>query len=183
MPINTAQVRAGLDGGVYVAPLGTVIPITATAALDPAYVHLGYFNDDGVEIDPSQDREEFTAWQSVVPVRRVLTGSQFNLTFTMIQTTRLSLELYFPNAFTTTTGGDNTLTIPANPSSDVRIFLFDWLDGSIANRIVLQRGEVIDVDSLQIQRGAPAAYQVTITAYPVSNVIASWLSNDPALAA
>lgn len=183
MPLDTAEVRAGLDGGVYVAPLGTAMPTTATGVLDAAFVHLGYFNDDGVEIDPSQDREEFTAWQSVVPVRRVLTGSQFNLTFTMIQTNREIMELYFPDASTATAGSDNTLTIPANPASDVRSFIFEWIDGAIANRVLIERGEVIDVDNMQVQRGAPVGFQVTVTAYPVSGVIAEWVSNDPALAA
>lgn len=184
MPLDRDEVRAGLDGGVYVAPKGTTLPTTATGTLDAAFFHLGYNNEDGVSIDPSQDREEFTAWQSITPVRRVLTGSQFQLSFTLIQTTLEAIKLAFPGAQATTDTGNTRIEIPANPGSDERVFIFDWMDGDIHNRIILEEGEVTDVSEIQVHRGDPVGYEFTVDSYPNDeNILAVWLSDDPALAA
>lgn len=184
MPIDRDEVRAGLDGGVYVAPTGTALPTNATDVLAAEYVHLGYNNEDGVSINPSQDREEFTAWQSIVPVRRVLTGSQFQLSFTLIQTSKDTVELTFPGATSETSGGATKVTIPANPGPDERIFVFDWSDGDIHNRIVIERGEVTDIGEVQVHRGDPVAYELTVDSYPNDdNEIAIWYTDDPAMAA
>lgn len=184
MPLDRDEVRAGLDGGVYVAPKGSTLPTSATSVLDAAFVHLGYNNDDGVSIDPSQDREEFTAWQSITPVRRVLTGSQFQLAFTLIQTSLAVLQLAFPGATAVTDTGMTKIEIPANPGSDERAFVFDWMDGDIHNRIVLEIGEVTDIGEIQVHRGDPVGYELTVDAYPNdNNVLATWWSDDPALIA
>jgi hypothetical protein len=182
--IDRDEVRAGLDGGVFVAPVGTPLPADPTDALDAAFVNLGYLNDDGVSMNPSQDREDITAWQSIVPVRRVLTGSQFQLSFTMIQTSRDTVTLAFPGATVETNTGIHKITIPANPGSDERCFIFDWMDGAIHNRVIIERGEVTDISEIQIHRSDPVAYEVTLDSYPNDdNEIAVWLSDDPALAA
>lgn len=184
MAIDRDEVRAGLDGGVYVAPVGTPLPNDPTDALDAAFVNVGYLNEDGVSMNPSQDREDFTAWQSIVPVRRVLTGSQFQLSFTMIQTSADTVTLAFPGATITTNTGVHKITIPANPGSDERAFIFDWVDGDIHNRVVIERGEVTDIGEIQVHRGDPVAYEVTLDSYPNDdNEIAIWYSDDPALAA
>lgn len=39
---------ANKSGYIWVAPLGTTIPADATAALDPAFVGLGYLSEDGL---------------------------------------------------------------------------------------------------------------------------------------
>lgn len=184
MTLDRNETRAGLDGAIHVAPKGTTLPTTPTETLNVAFVHLGYNNDDGVSIDPSRDYEEFTAWQSVTPIRRVLTGTQFQLNFTLIQTNTDILELAFPGAVMQTAGGVNRLEIPANPGSDERVFIFDWKDGAINNRIIIEIGEVTDVSEIQVHRSDPVAYEFTVDSYPnVDNVIAVWLSDDPALAA
>lgn len=184
MALDRDEVRAGLDGGVWVAPIGTALPDNPTEALDPAFVNLGYLNEDGVSLNPSQDREDFVAWQSIVPVRRVLTGAQFQLSFTLIQTSRDTLMLAFPGSEITTDTGVHKLSIPANPGSDERIFIFDWKDGDINNRIIVERGEVTDIGEIQIHRGDPVAYELTADSYPNDdNEIAVWYSDDPALAA
>lgn len=182
MALDQSEVRAGLDGGIYVAPVGTTAPTTPTAALDAAWAHLGYMNDDGVSLDPSQDREEFAAWQSIYPVRRVLTGASFDLAFVCIQTNKDVLELYFPDSVITSDAGVHSLTIPANPGPAEKALLFEWIDGEIHNRIIVARGEVTDVEELEVQRGNPASYGMTFSAYPGDeNEIAVWLSDDPAL--
>lgn len=184
MPLDRDEVRAGLDGAVHVAPKGTALPTTPTAALDAAFINLGYTNDDGVSIDPSRDFEEFTAWQSVTPVRRVLTGSQFQTSFTLIQTNTDIVELAFPGAVMQTAAGVNRLEIPANPASDERVFIFDWKDGDINNRIILEIAEVTDIGEIQVHRSDPVSYEFTVDSYPnASNILAVWLSDDPALAA
>lgn len=184
MPIDRDEVRAGLDGGVYVAPKGTTLPTTAAETLGGSFIHLGYNDDDGVSIDPSQDREEFTAWQSITPVRRVLTGAQFQLSFKLIQTSLTTLQLAFPGSTATSDSGNTRIEIPSNPGSDERVFIFDWLDTDIHNRIILEIGEVTDVGEVQIHRGDPVGYELTVDAYPNdSSVLAVWLSDDPALVA
>lgn len=181
MALNADNVRVGLDGRIYMAPKGTAAPADLTAAWGEGWKDLGYMSDDGVSLEYSTDVEDINAWQSLSPVRRVLTGVDMTLGFTAIELKADTITLYFPGSTITTTAGVSTLTIPAAPGSAEFAFGLEWVDGTITNRLIIPRGEVTERGAVTVGRSAAVGLEMTVSAYASSTPeIATWLSNDPA---
>jgi hypothetical protein len=179
------NVRVGLNGSVYIAPKGTTAPADLDAAWGSGWVDLGYLSDDGVEMSYSTDTEDINAWQSLSPVRKVLTGVDMTLGFTAIELKTSTVTLYFPSAtMTDVSPGVHKLSIPAAPEPDERAIGLEWVDGDIKNRLIIARGEVSDRDSITLARSSAVQLPMTVSAYAdTAPEIAVWLSNDPAWAA
>lgn len=185
MALDADNVRIGLNGNIYMAPKGTTAPIDLDTAWDPAWADLGYMSEDGVEMETATDIEDIMAWQSLTPVRRVLTSLDISLAFTAIELKTKTVTLYFPGATMTDVSGTvHRLDIPAAPGSQEYAFGFEWLDGTIKNRLVIPRGEVTDRGAVTFTRGEAVGLEMTVSAYASSAPeIATWLSNDPAWSA
>ncbi len=183
MALDADNVRVGLNGTVYIAPVGTTAPADLTAAWGTEWVDLGYLSDDGVEMNYSTDTTDIKAWQSLSPVRKVLTSVDMTLAFTAIELKAAAVTLYFPSASITTSGTGptvSTLSIPAAPAPDERAIGLEWVDGDITNRLIIPRGEVTDRDSITVGRSAAVGLNMTISAYATSSpALATWLSDDP----
>ncbi|URN11371.1 phage tail protein [Streptomyces radiopugnans] len=183
MALNADNVRVGLTGRIYMAPKGTAAPTDLTTAWAAEWRDLGYMSDDGVSLEYSTDVEDINAWQSLSPVRRVLTGVDFTLGFTAIELKADTITLYFPGSSLTTSTDVHTLTIPAAPDSSEFAFGLEWEDGTIVNRLVIPRGEVTERGAVTVGRSAAVGLEMTVSAYASSAPeIATWLSNDPAWA-
>lgn len=181
MALNADNVRVGLTGRIYMAPKGTTAPTDLTTAWAAGWTDLGYMSDDGVSLEYSTDVEDIGAWQSLSPVRRVLTGVDMTLGFTAIELKNETVRLYFPGATITTAAGVSTLTIPAAPGPAEYAFGLEWEDGTITNRLVIPRGEVTDRGGITIGRSGAVGLEMTVSAYASSAPeIATWLSDDPA---
>ncbi|WP_217235470.1 phage tail protein [Streptomyces sp. AC555_RSS877] len=185
MANDADNVRVGLNGSIYIAPKGTTAPSDLDTAWAAGWVDLGYLSDDGVEMSYSTETEDINAWQSLSPVRKVLTGVDMTLGFTAIELKTSTITLYFPSStMTEVTAGVNKLSIPAAPTPDERAIGLEWMDGDIKNRLVIARGEVTNRDSITLARSGAVSLPMTVSAYADSAPeIAVWLSNDPAWAA
>jgi hypothetical protein len=179
------NVRVALNGSVYIAPKGTTAPADLTTAWPAGWVDLGYLSDDGVEMSYSTESEDINAWQSLSPVRKVLTGVDMTLGFTAIELTTSTMTLYFPSATMTDVSGTvYKLSIPAAPSPDERAIGLEWVDGDITNRLIIARGEVTDREAITLARSGAVGLGMTVSAYAdTAPEIAVWLSNDPAWSA
>lgn len=73
-------------GGILRAPLGTALPTSATAALDAAFVPLGYINTDGVQStgDAASSEDQF-AWGGDNVASLKTQGSVKRYTFKLIE--------------------------------------------------------------------------------------------------
>jgi hypothetical protein len=179
------NVRVALNGSVYLAPKGTTAPTDLTTAWPAGWVDLGYLSDDGVEMSYSTESEDINAWQSLSPVRKVLTGVDMTLGFTAIELKTQTMTLYFPSATMTDVSGTvHKLSIPAAPSPDERAIGLEWVDGDITNRLIIARGEVTDREAITLARSGAVGLGMTVSAYAdTAPEIAVWLSNDPAWSA
>lgn len=187
---NTDNVRAGITGGVRVAPLGTTMPTSPTATYGTAVRELGYLSEDGVTFSNDQDTTEFTAWQDGAVVRRYISGSSTTFSFTCIETNYDVLKLYYPGSTFATTGGVTTVTIK-NPASVQQAFAVDVIDGFLADgttprvlRWLVPKGQLTERGDISFTNGDPVGWEMTVTAYPdATGTTMLLLSNDPALAA
>ncbi|MFJ7176403.1 phage tail protein [Streptomyces massasporeus] len=185
MANDADNVRVALNGSVYIAPKGTTAPADLTTAWPAGWVDLGYLSDDGVEMSYSTESEDINAWQSLSPVRKVLTGVDMTLGFTAIELKTQTMTLYFPSATMTDVSGTvHKLSIPAAPSPDERAIGLEWVDGDITNRLIIARGEVTDREAITLARSGAVGLGMTVSAYAdTAPEIAVWLSNDPAWSA
>jgi hypothetical protein len=170
---------------VYIAPKGTTAPADLTTAWPAGWVDLGYLSDDGVEMSYSTESEDINAWQSLSPVRKVLTGVDMTLGFTAIELKTQTMTLYFPSATMSDVSGTvHKLSIPAAPTPDERAIGLEWVDGDITNRLIIARGEVTDREAITLARSGAVGLGMTVSAYAdTAPEIAVWLSNDPAWSA
>jgi len=79
MAANASEVVVGSGGKIYIAPVGTPEPNTPTAALNAAYKDLGYISEDGVSASFGVTVEDINAFQSLLPIRKVVTGRTADL--------------------------------------------------------------------------------------------------------
>lgn len=185
MANDADNVRVGLNGSVYIAPKGTTAPVDLDTAWGAGWVDLGYLSDDGVSMEYSTDTEDINAWQSLSPVRKVLTSVDMTLGFTAIELKTATMKLYFPSATMTDVSGTvHKLSIPAAPTPDERAIGLEWVDGDIKNRLTIARAEVTERGAITIGRSAAVGLEMTVSAYADSAPeIAVWLSSDPAWSA
>ncbi|MBK3572586.1 hypothetical protein JHN63_01855 [Streptomyces sp. MBT65] len=185
MSNDADNVRAALNGSIFMAPKGTTAPADLTAPWDAAWVDLGYMSDDGVSMEYSTDVEDINAWQSLSPVRRILTSVDMTLGFTAIELKARTVTAFFPGATISEVVADTVyrLDIPAAPGPQEFAFGLEWVDGSIVNRLVIPRGEITDRGTITLGRSAAVGLEMTVSAYASSAPeIATWLSNDPSWA-
>lgn len=185
MANDADNVRVALTGSIYMAPKGSTAPTDLDTAWDAAWLDLGFMSDDGVAMEYSTDVEDINAWQSLSPVRRVLTSVDMTLGFTAIELKSRTVTAYFPGAtITNVSGAIQRLDIPAAPGPQEFSFGLEWIDGAIKNRLVVARGEITGRESITLGRSSAVALGMTVSAYASSAPeIATWLSNDPAWAA
>ncbi len=187
---NTAsEIMVGASGQVYVAPVGTVGPTTATAPLDVAWKDLGFLTEDGVEFDPGIDLNEIMAWQAQYAVRKDIVGRTLNLGFTMLQWNEQTLPFALGGAkVVAVTAGTPavttfTLTPSADGATDQRAMLVEWRDGTKNYRLHVIKGTVDDLGGFTLAKSDASGLEVTYSVQAETSA-APWvlITDDPAFA-
>lgn len=178
MAINAALARVGVTGAAFTAPLGTAIPAAFDAPAAP-WVDLGAISEEGLSEGRDEDRQEWTPWQSVSPIRTELTTSTKTFSFTAWETSATTVSLYYqvPVASMTNVAAGTGNVPPAHvtfdeaarPKPDPRAWIFDIFDGDNRRRFILPRAEVTDRGEITYASAELIGYQLTITAYPGSD--------------
>jgi hypothetical protein len=119
---NTAEVD--IDVGIlYVAPIGTSEPASATATLDTAWREVGY-TEDGSTFTSEITAEDVFVEELLDPVRVVNTARTSKLAFQMAQMVRSNLGLALNQGAAVT---DSMTSLgPVAAASEVRVMLL-WL--------------------------------------------------------
>ena len=182
MPIDADEVRLAPFGNVYVAPLATTLPTTATMALNAAFDSVGYIDEDGVSLSPGVDLTDIMMWQSAVPVKTTLDTLTFEIQFNMGQVNATTWELFFFNEVFTNVFGQASMEISSNPPSQEKAVIVEWLDDeSDQTRLVIPRAVLADRESLQLVRNNAQLTGVTFRALDNSGVLAYIYSENPDL--
>lgn len=168
MTLTSANVRVAVTGAVYAAASGATVtaPTSPTSALDTDLKDLGYLSEDGIEEDRDRSTEDIKGHDGTV-VRTVVTESSVKFKFTMIETKKETLELFYGATATEgATYGD--ISINTSATGGRRAFVIDTIDGSDLIRRWIPEGELSEVDTLTLANGEPVGYAVTITGYPAT---------------
>lgn len=181
MALDATQVRVGITGELYKAPLGTTAPTGPTAVLDAAFVGLGYVSEDGVTESHDDSADNIVAWQGATVVRSAVTESVSTFALTLIQTNASVLQAFHRGSTVTEPTAD-TFRLDVKPiTADPSAWVLDVIDADRHIRIFLGNAEITERGEVMYANGQPIGYPITITAYPDAsgNLMTKW-SDDPA---
>jgi hypothetical protein len=172
--LNPGEVQVGTANGpgIYIAPAGTDPPDDTEDDWEDPWRILGYLSDDGPTVGQSTDSEDITPWQSVVPLRSVITGRQITLQFVLWQLNALTLALYF-DAPEPTTGADGSIDMELRTDAPQRIHAIgiDSADAERTFRIAFSRASLSAAGDMQLTRGAAVPLDVTLSALDDAGVL------------
>lgn len=115
-------------GTLYVAPIGTTEPTSASATLPSAWREVGY-TDDGTAFGFTYTNEPIEVEEEFYPVKYATTSVELAVGFAMKQTSRRNLALAL-NAGADA-ASDGTSFEPPDPGDEVRVMLvYDTEDGA-----------------------------------------------------
>lgn len=163
MPDSTNAFVA-VTGGVLKGATTAAVP-TGTAGASTGFSDLGFIGDSGVEIElpDAGDATPLKAWQNGTTVRTIRTASEDNptWTFTMLETSKATVETYF--GVTVTTGAtEGSFEFSASAARAVASYIVDAVDGAELQRDYIPRGVVASVSSHVLANGEVSGYEVTI---------------------
>lgn len=163
--VTTGKPKVG--GGVSRAPLGTTLPVNATAELDAAFKNLGYISDAGVVNSNSISSTAIKAWGGDT-VYDAQTDKTDTFKFTL-------LEVLDPEVIKVPYGDDNVsgdldtgITVQANSKEQqYKSWVIDTiLNDNVLKRTVIPSGKVTAVEDISYVDGALVGYGVTVSAVP-----------------
>ena len=184
MPLDGTEVRVGITGHLYTAPVGTAMPTTTTAALPAIWVELGY-TEEGPVISTDTNVEDFIPWQSRTAVRSVVTEATMTIAFTLWQRNAQTLKLAFGGG--TVTAGTGTGQVIYRPPLEANLveqaFVFEILDGPIIDRYCLYRGSPSLADDISFAKDSVTGYPLEVKFLDTAAGAWQLITNDPAVEA
>jgi hypothetical protein len=177
MPLNSANVGVAVTGEISYGPTETTLPTTTAGALT-GFTGLGYISTDGVTENPEVTREALAAWQNSATVRESITEARLTFTFTLIETTVDSVELYHGTSVTqSATEGTYVQTVGATKGRHA--FVFDVVDGGEIMRKVIAEGEIFKGEGISYANGSAVGYPCELVAYTDPIVYDTRLKTSP----
>lgn len=158
---DSANARVAVAGAWYVAPVATAGPTTASSALPTEWANVGYLSEDGSVRGTDRSTETKRGWPNNVLLRSIVTESTLTYKFTLVETTRTTIEL----ATGATIAVDGTYDVDPGTTGGRRSFVFDIIDGAKIERRWIPEGEVTEVGETTFAGTDITAYEITITAY------------------
>jgi hypothetical protein len=184
LALDASEIRIGASGRLYVAPLETAAP---TNTSDPwtDWTDLGYTSRDGApRIVPAMEVGQVDLWQSMYPGRRWVQNRTFDVTFTLVQTNRVSLELAFGGGSWTFVSGTTWRYEPPEAEEvDERMFGLEVTDGTVIDRYIIERGMVSEIGEIPVNRDGAKQYELTVSALGTTDGTPPWhlITNDEAI--
>lgn len=182
MAKDATKVRVALTGTVYVADEGATVPADITVSPNASWLDLGYTTEDGVTFSVEQETEDIPGWQSLEPLRTVVTAEPKAFNFTLRQLERVSFVTAFGGSVATLGANNYKWTPPAAGSQPVKSYIVEFEDGSLKYRFVYRRTQQQGARELNFVRSnavnLPLDYKVLAASPETWHV----QTNDPAFA-
>lgn len=166
---DDTQVRVGVKGLFYMAPVGTTAPTDPYAPWGAGWVDLGSITEDGLNESLNENRQTFKAWGRQDPVRSVVTDRETKFKVTFMQTSALVLSLYYgiDQADMTSSGSADTQFLAFNEPDSTESMKYalgmDVFDEDYPKRIVVARAEVTEKGDLSHKSDSVQNYELTFS--------------------
>jgi hypothetical protein len=162
---DTQELVVASHGDLYVAPVGTALPSTATGTPNAAFYKVGLISEDGAALTVTPEVEEFSAWQRRQPVRRELVDQTQQIACALEQWNGETVKLAFGGGnVVETSPGEWRYDFPSGSDAlDERSVVLDWQDGDRAFRAVFERASVMEAVETQLARSSLALLPITLS--------------------
>lgn len=176
--VDNPRIWEGAD--LYVGDLGATAPTDTTTAWGNDWDALGLLSEDGFTFGRDQSVAEHYAWGSIL-VRTSKSKHKRTFKATVLEDTAIVFGLVNPGSeYEDLGGGVTERTIKVPSGQDLRAFGLEIRDGDITSRIVVPRGEVIEVGELKYGPDEMATRELTVNIYPDDDSIWYYeLTDDP----
>ena len=170
---DATKVTAGkpkVGGAVFVAPLGTALPTSASASLNSAFENLGFISDAGVTNSNSPSNTAIKAWGGDT-VLDVQTDKPDTFKMAFIEHTNEEVLKFIYGDGNVSGNLQSGLVVNANSKElYTKSLVIDMIlkNGTI-KRVVLPNCKVTSVADIVYSDSAAVGYDVTISAYPDSS--------------
>jgi len=161
--LNSGNVRVAGTGSLWKADLGTALPADSTTAWGSGFVNLGYATD-GFSVKQSLKKQSIPAWQRLGSLRSIVTELIRSITFEALESKLETVSLAWGGA-TVVPGlaGIYTLDIPEGQLTDF-ILGIDWSDGTVTQRLVVQRASLLSLPEMKFVRTDALRYPFEVEA-------------------
>lgn len=160
--VFAAQPKA--TGALRVAPLGTTAPTNASAALNAAFIDLGYIGEDGFTESTARDTEKKKAFGGAT-VKILQTDYTNTFQFAFMESINANVLKRVFGADNVTVAGAN-ITVKKNKKVlDRESWVIDTEDGDNLLRTYIPDGQITEVDDVVKVHGDTISYTVTIEAF------------------
>jgi hypothetical protein len=182
MPKDATKVRVALTGTIYAATEGSTIPADISVTPDGSFVDLGYTTAEGVTFSVEQTTEDVDAWQSLDPLRVLVTAEPKAFNFTLRQVEKNTWLTAFGGSVVTVGANNFRWEPPAAGSIPAKAYVIEFDDEALKYRFIYRRVNQTGARELNFVRGnavnLPLAYRV-LAASPRTWEVQT---NDPAFA-
>lgn len=136
------HIYGGEDDTLWLAPLGTTLPVDLTTPLPAAWRDTGYNDEAGFDLNREDDVQSFRVHQAGKIVKKKVVSSSTSLVFRTVEDNELAISL--ADNVKETTEGAGIITRVNGSAREVQAFAFclDLFDGDHHKRITGTRLEV-----------------------------------------
>jgi len=186
---NAEQIKVAANGGLYIARFEDepTLPTNPEDPLDAIFNEVGFFSEDGVTFNKSEEKEEIRVWQSPTAVDEIVTSRDFSAGGSLMQWNRDTVAIAFGGGEWSEPEPDVYRFDPPNDYDPLTkwVGVLETIAGDRVDRWVIKRGTFTGDIETQAVRNAAMALPITLSALTPTGDTRPWyyLSNDPAFAA
>jgi hypothetical protein len=169
MATVASNVTVATTGDFSYAPVGTALPTSPSAALNVAFLSVGYLSEDGVVLAQAESSTKIKAFQNADVVRVVQTEHEVTADFTMLETNANTLAIFFKGNYVSGVGQIKAGIAPH------KAWVLHEIDGANLIRTVIPDGQVIDIGDLTLKNGEPVGYKISIECYPDASGVKAYM--------
>lgn len=162
--LDATKVRSALTGEFLLGTKQAAAP-TGISGATTGYKGLGYFSNDGFKIKPERKSDSIIAWQNADVVRSITSEAKLEISFTMIETSKDTMELFWQTTVKQAADGGQ---FDINPGASSGRFpaILDVIDGEELQRYYFPAVELTEREEITGKNGEILGYGVTLAAYP-----------------
>lgn len=183
MAQDPTQVRVFGDGHIYTAPVSTTEPADISASVGAGWTELGYLTPAGPEFSFDRTTSDVEVWQSLYPVRTLVTAVPITVKMAFAQLNKSTLVAALGGGTVASDGGSGYIYTPPSASAvDERAIIVEGLDGAYTYRFIQRRAALSAATGFSFKKDANTAPEATWKLLDAGSGTAAFIiqTNDPA---